>query len=602
MPTNVTSSPLSQPSHQDGGRDAVAGTKMAPKVGMATCTKSQFESGRFPFIVKAPLALVLDRRDEAGKVLGVLQAEDVAIASDLKSPWIMLPSGSYVRFKKMRQGRIPLQMNGWMMLEHSAYGVLLGAISSNEVSELFGRNGFARLPIVKLPPEELLELSTPAPPDIEPGASMLPKAKSTATPKSRVQQPEESKSEVVEAPKAAAPMGPPAKAASPKPGLPRPAVPQPRAVVAKHAGVADAEVAKDAAKDAAVPSAEAGRDKRHLNQDSALSLLGELKAGYMRPRFADASRTMNASWSEGKKQSEKMRDVDTVCLKLVVGPIIERYGFSPDEKGMKQATEEIQEQAKLSSKVMEAHIANQKLVLSLFPKCFEPPSRAKAKAVAIEAAAEAKAKAVAANAEAKAKAVGVRAAFAKATPKWLPNDKDSSEEEEEEEDVKEDEFWIDHLHVCGFRHFEVVHKIVHVRAGPSLGARSVTRAQQGVFICSCSPQVPNSPKGNDAQNWVTLSEGALKWKSLEDCRPQVLLPKTCPTKEAYILMNHISYGPLLEEVWPPKLQPGVKQKLLDDEKKRRARKVEAGLSLLLQRRSLPPRSSPSRRSRSLHSL
>eukprot|EP00931_Biecheleriopsis_adriatica_P062490 TRINITY_DN37679_c0_g1_i2.p1 TRINITY_DN37679_c0_g1~~TRINITY_DN37679_c0_g1_i2.p1 ORF type:complete len:895 (+),score=165.17 TRINITY_DN37679_c0_g1_i2:47-2731(+) len=130
-------------------QDSQRSQKPKQKEHLVTCSVSSLQD-RLCFLTQSPIVLVLDRKSLEGHIMGVLQEGDVACATVLELPWVMIPEGSFVRHPKMRQGRIKLQRRGWLMSKHPQYGELLAGISDDQVRKLFEEEAFAKLPMVKV--------------------------------------------------------------------------------------------------------------------------------------------------------------------------------------------------------------------------------------------------------------------------------------------------------------------------------------------------------------------------------------------------------------------------------------------------------------------
>mmetsp|Transcript_100754 Transcript_100754/g.285598 ORF Transcript_100754/g.285598 Transcript_100754/m.285598 type:complete len:653 (-) Transcript_100754:34-1992(-) len=130
-------------------------TPLDREVGMVTCAPSVYTQGQatLAYMVRLPLVLVLDRADVVeGKVIGALLFGDVLVASDVSENWVKLNAGSFVRHPQMRQGRIKLRRDGWVLREHNDYGTLLGAVSGELVRRYFEDEIFKKPPLVKTAP------------------------------------------------------------------------------------------------------------------------------------------------------------------------------------------------------------------------------------------------------------------------------------------------------------------------------------------------------------------------------------------------------------------------------------------------------------------
>jgi len=140
---------------------------------MATCAAENYDTTRsHPFVVVAPLVLVFDRADHTlGQVVGCLQAADVAVAAEVRLPWIRLPRGSFVRFPQMKKGRVRLSSEGWLLCDHPDYGTLLAAGDAGEIGSFFASKAFEKPPMVKLAPSEKNDEEVEAGARSEEGAS-----------------------------------------------------------------------------------------------------------------------------------------------------------------------------------------------------------------------------------------------------------------------------------------------------------------------------------------------------------------------------------------------------------------------------------------------
>eukprot|EP00747_Dinoflagellata_sp_TGD_P030201 gnl/TRDRNA2_/TRDRNA2_134466_c0_seq1.p1 gnl/TRDRNA2_/TRDRNA2_134466_c0~~gnl/TRDRNA2_/TRDRNA2_134466_c0_seq1.p1 ORF type:complete len:903 (+),score=155.47 gnl/TRDRNA2_/TRDRNA2_134466_c0_seq1:96-2804(+) len=120
-------------------------------MGIVTCGKEEnYGQYMLAYIVEVDLVLVLDRIDlDCGKVLGVLQFKDVAITNEVNFPWIGIPAGSHVRHQKMRNRKVKLRDEGWLMVKHPVHGALLSAYSSLDTRKHFRLGHFRKLPVVK---------------------------------------------------------------------------------------------------------------------------------------------------------------------------------------------------------------------------------------------------------------------------------------------------------------------------------------------------------------------------------------------------------------------------------------------------------------------
>merc|ERR1719277_2640045 len=59
-------------------------------------------------------------------------------------------------------------------------------------------------------------------------------------------------------------------------------------------------------------------------------------AGYAGVDFVLACEDLNNKWGPYTQYDEQMASINRLCLDLVKGPLLPRYGFSPDETGSKE--------------------------------------------------------------------------------------------------------------------------------------------------------------------------------------------------------------------------------------------------------------------------
>mmetsp|Transcript_27012 Transcript_27012/g.46883 ORF Transcript_27012/g.46883 Transcript_27012/m.46883 type:complete len:921 (+) Transcript_27012:86-2848(+) len=124
---------------------------MAESGSFCTSSLEKFDTYTLmPWIVQGNIVLVLDRKSlDEGQVIGLLCKGDVALASDVKPPWIMLEEGSLVRHPQKRDGCIKLRRQGWLVKEHPSYGILLSEQPSHKTRKIFEEGKFIKLPFVK---------------------------------------------------------------------------------------------------------------------------------------------------------------------------------------------------------------------------------------------------------------------------------------------------------------------------------------------------------------------------------------------------------------------------------------------------------------------
>lgn len=122
------------------------------QVGMCTTTLETMDamSANLFYYVKGKMVLVLDRPSVSeGQVIGMLSQSDVVVSNNLSGAWVLVPEGSYVRHPQMRNGKIKIKRQGWVIVEHSDYGSLLGVISVEQVKSWFADEAFLKVALIK---------------------------------------------------------------------------------------------------------------------------------------------------------------------------------------------------------------------------------------------------------------------------------------------------------------------------------------------------------------------------------------------------------------------------------------------------------------------
>eukprot|EP00437_Effrenium_voratum_P008713 CAMPEP_0181438698 /NCGR_PEP_ID=MMETSP1110-20121109/22045_1 /TAXON_ID=174948 /ORGANISM="Symbiodinium sp., Strain CCMP421" /LENGTH=273 /DNA_ID=CAMNT_0023562397 /DNA_START=21 /DNA_END=842 /DNA_ORIENTATION=+ len=105
-----------------------------------------------------------------------------------------------------------------------------------------------------------------------------------------------------------------------------------------------------------------------FNAEAAIAMLGDLQQMYKSEEFERAARGLNIRWrGTGKLYAEKMADIEELCLKEVMGPVLARYGFTPDKKGSTELRAVIADLANQSKEIRLMNTEIQKLVISNFP-------------------------------------------------------------------------------------------------------------------------------------------------------------------------------------------------------------------------------------------
>jgi len=507
-------------------------------VGIVSCTSSHFHARGvgLAFIVQAPFALILDTPDlSAGNIIGVLCAADVAVPSRIDGPWIELPFGSFMRHPKVRTGRIRSQKQGWMIAEHKDFGCLLRPFSITEVERCFIAGLFIKLPFVKLS-----------------GSAVASKARADANNSNVLG------SEVVDHTR---------NAAANVTSLP-PSGDKPHGTPSGHSS---------------------NRKDIELNANQASAMLDELLNGYTSETFQRASKRLDQSWDLKRDRFHRMDDVDELCVRVVSGSVIERYGFVGNTSGMKKATSVVQRLAQVHVDVMEKHRRIQKIIFASFPSCFgmlkaehtdvnlrlfrgsardDTGTAVDALDVRLEVMhtgapysahthseqGQLRAPDVIPDVQQPLIASSGREIIATAT-----TDKSSSQASEVQVHVgakgkgmREQALWRraqrlpeesfgDHCSRCEASHYQVAHRLVFVREWCSTTAEQINVCYKD--CCICTDIVTNTVLPTSEGEWVQCGSGAKFWRSTHATCPEMLLSGP---PLGYILKQHPVHGVLIK--------------------------------------------------------
>mmetsp|Transcript_46028 Transcript_46028/g.133386 ORF Transcript_46028/g.133386 Transcript_46028/m.133386 type:complete len:229 (-) Transcript_46028:87-773(-) len=103
------------------------------------------------------------------------------------------------------------------------------------------------------------------------------------------------------------------------------------------------------------------------SEQAATSMLADLRNEYTSEEFIRAAKEVNDGWApKAAGNFQKLNDINTLCLQ-VGKPVLDRYGFSPDEKGDKEFRSIIQRLSKTSKQVKDMNNNNRRLVFRAFP-------------------------------------------------------------------------------------------------------------------------------------------------------------------------------------------------------------------------------------------
>jgi len=115
-----------------------------------------------------------------------------------------------------------------------------------------------------------------------------------------------------------------------------------------------------------------------FSADTAIALLTQSLDIYMTDDFHAACFDLNNSWARDEKFDVQMRSIDTLCLRHGLGVVLERFGFSHDDKGMKEIDAIISELATQNEEVKQKHNELRRNLFEHFPRLGNariPPAR-----------------------------------------------------------------------------------------------------------------------------------------------------------------------------------------------------------------------------------
>lgn len=105
-----------------------------------------------------------------------------------------------------------------------------------------------------------------------------------------------------------------------------------------------------------------------FNAEAAMAMLNDLQDAYRTEEFQRSAHGLNMRWRESSKRyAEKMADIEDLCLREVMGPVLVRYGFSGDKRGSAELRAVIADLANHNKDIRSMNMDIQKLVISLFP-------------------------------------------------------------------------------------------------------------------------------------------------------------------------------------------------------------------------------------------
>lgn len=105
-----------------------------------------------------------------------------------------------------------------------------------------------------------------------------------------------------------------------------------------------------------------------FNAEAAMAMLNDLQDAYRSEEFQRSAHGLNGRWRDSSKRyAEKMADIEDLCLREVMGPVLLRYGFSPDKRGSAELRAVIADLANNNKDIRSMNMDIQKLVISNFP-------------------------------------------------------------------------------------------------------------------------------------------------------------------------------------------------------------------------------------------
>lgn len=114
-----------------------------------------------------------------------------------------------------------------------------------------------------------------------------------------------------------------------------------------------------------------------FNAEAAMALLSDLATMYRSDDFARSARNLSARWrGSGKRYAEKMGDIEDLCLREVMGPLLARYGFSPDKKGSAELRAVIGNLSSGNKAIREKNTEIQRLIVAYFPNLASDSAKA----------------------------------------------------------------------------------------------------------------------------------------------------------------------------------------------------------------------------------
>jgi len=120
------------------------------------------------------------------------------------------------------------------------------------------------------------------------------------------------------------------------------------------------------------PDAPSRRWKRLLramfSAEAAISLLTQCLDIYTTDDFQAACFDLNNSWARDEKYDAQVRSIDRLCLSRGFGVVLERFGFTPDDKGTKEIEAIISELSTQDQGVSEKQNEVRRILFEHFPR------------------------------------------------------------------------------------------------------------------------------------------------------------------------------------------------------------------------------------------
>mmetsp|Transcript_116602 Transcript_116602/g.249319 ORF Transcript_116602/g.249319 Transcript_116602/m.249319 type:complete len:214 (-) Transcript_116602:172-813(-) len=103
-----------------------------------------------------------------------------------------------------------------------------------------------------------------------------------------------------------------------------------------------------------------------FNGEAAVAMLNEMIEQYQGAEFRAIVTELREHWRLLGPGANKMADMEATCMKHVMGPTLERYGFEGGEKGSKEFKAVVGELATVDKETKDKNHEASKIVMTLF--------------------------------------------------------------------------------------------------------------------------------------------------------------------------------------------------------------------------------------------